>query len=50
MKATLSSKGRLVLPAELRDEDGIEAGQVFEIERSSWTCGDAVKPCRFSTP
>jgi AbrB family looped-hinge helix DNA binding protein len=29
----VSTKGQIVLPAELRDQDGIEAGQEFEIER-----------------
>lgn len=33
MKTTISSKGQLVLPAELRLQDRIEAGQEFEIER-----------------
>jgi AbrB family looped-hinge helix DNA binding protein len=33
MRATISSKGRLILPAELRRQDGIEPGQQFEIER-----------------
>jgi AbrB family looped-hinge helix DNA binding protein len=33
MKATISSKGQIVLPAELRHQDRIEAGQEFEIER-----------------
>jgi AbrB family looped-hinge helix DNA binding protein len=33
MKTTMSSKGRIVLPAEIRRQDGIEAGQRFEIER-----------------
>ena len=33
MKATVSSKGQVVLPAELRRQDRIEAGQEFEIER-----------------
>jgi AbrB family looped-hinge helix DNA binding protein len=33
MKTTLSSKGQLVLPAELRDRDGVRPGQVFEVER-----------------
>ena len=33
MKTTVSSKGQIVLPAELRHEDGIEPGQQFEIER-----------------
>jgi AbrB family looped-hinge helix DNA binding protein len=33
MRTTISTKGQIVLPAELRREDGIEAGQDFEIER-----------------
>jgi AbrB family looped-hinge helix DNA binding protein len=33
MKTTVSSKGQIVLPAELRQQDGIEAGQEFAIER-----------------
>jgi AbrB family looped-hinge helix DNA binding protein len=33
MKTTVSSKGQIVLPAELRARDRIEAGQEFEIER-----------------
>ncbi|MFO0949120.1 MAG: AbrB/MazE/SpoVT family DNA-binding domain-containing protein [Planctomycetota bacterium] len=33
MKTTVSSKGQIVLPSELRERDGIEAGQQFEIER-----------------
>ena len=33
MKTRISSKGQIVLPAELRREDRIEAGQEFEIER-----------------
>ena len=33
MKTTVSSKGQIVLPAELRARDGIEPGQQFEIER-----------------
>ena len=33
MKTTVSSKGQIVLPAELRQQDRIEAGQEFEIER-----------------
>ena len=33
MKTTLSTKGQIVLPAELRKQDGIEPGQQFEIER-----------------
>lgn len=33
MKTTVSSKGQIVLPAEFRRHDRIEAGQEFEIER-----------------
>jgi AbrB family looped-hinge helix DNA binding protein len=33
MKTTVSSKGQIVLPAEIRRQDRIEAGQEFEIER-----------------
>ena len=33
MKTTVSSKGQIVLPAELRERDQIEAGQEFEVER-----------------
>ena len=33
MKTTVSSKGQIVLPAELRDQDQIEPGQEFEVER-----------------
>lgn len=33
MKTTVSSKGQIVLPAELRQQDGIEPGQEFEVER-----------------
>lgn len=33
MKTTISSKGQLVLPAEIRQQDGIEAGQEFEVIR-----------------
>ncbi len=33
MKSTVSSKGQIVLPAEIRQRDRIEAGQEFEIER-----------------
>lgn len=33
MKTTISSKGQIVLPSELRQRDRIEAGQEFEIER-----------------
>jgi len=33
MKTRVSSKGQIVLPAELRHRDGIETGQEFEVER-----------------
>jgi AbrB family looped-hinge helix DNA binding protein len=33
MKTTVSSKGQIVLPAELRQLDGIEPGQEFTVER-----------------
>ena len=33
MRTTVSTKGQIVLPAEFRQQDGIEAGQVFEVER-----------------
>jgi AbrB family looped-hinge helix DNA binding protein len=33
VKATVSTKGQIILPAEFRLRDGIEAGQEFEVER-----------------
>lgn len=33
MKTAVSTKGQIVIPAEIRHQDGIEAGQEFEIER-----------------
>lgn len=33
MKTTVSSKGQIVLPVELRQQDRIEPGQEFEVER-----------------
>ena len=33
MTTKVSSKGQIVLPAEIREEDRIESGQEFEIER-----------------
>ncbi len=33
MITTVSSKGQIVIPAEIRRKDGIQPGQVFEIER-----------------
>jgi AbrB family looped-hinge helix DNA binding protein len=33
VKTTISTKGQIILPAEFRQLDGVEAGQEFEIER-----------------
>lgn len=33
MKTSISTKGQIVLPAELRQRDGIGPGQEFEVER-----------------
>lgn len=33
MRTRVSTKGQIVLPAELRERDGIEAGQEFEVKR-----------------
>jgi AbrB family looped-hinge helix DNA binding protein len=33
MKMTVSTKGQLILPAEIRQRDDIEPGQEFEVER-----------------
>ena len=33
MKTTVSTKGQIILPAEIRQQDGIEPGQAFEVER-----------------
>ena len=33
MKAIVSSKGQIVLPAELRHEDRIKPGEEFEVQR-----------------
>jgi AbrB family looped-hinge helix DNA binding protein len=33
VKATISTKGQLVIPSEIRERDQIEPGQVFDIER-----------------
>jgi AbrB family looped-hinge helix DNA binding protein len=33
MTTTVSTKGQIIIPAEIRQEDGIEPGQEFEIER-----------------
>jgi AbrB family looped-hinge helix DNA binding protein len=32
MKTTVSTKGQLILPAEIRQRDNIEPGQEFEVE------------------
>lgn len=33
MKTSLSTKGQIVLPAELRELDQLQVGQQFEVER-----------------
>jgi AbrB family looped-hinge helix DNA binding protein len=33
MKTTISSKGQIVLPAEIRRQDGVAPGQEFDVER-----------------
>ena len=33
MKTTVSTKGQIVLPAEIREQDDIEPGDSFEVER-----------------
>jgi AbrB family looped-hinge helix DNA binding protein len=33
MTTTVSSKGQIVLPAEIRRQDGVKPGQQFEVER-----------------
>jgi AbrB family looped-hinge helix DNA binding protein len=33
MRARVSSKGQIILPAELREQDGIVPGQRFVVER-----------------
>jgi AbrB family looped-hinge helix DNA binding protein len=33
MKTSLSSKGQIVLPAELREQDRLRSGQQFAVER-----------------
>jgi AbrB family looped-hinge helix DNA binding protein len=33
MRTRVSTKGQIVLPAELRKQDEIKAGQEFEVER-----------------
>lgn len=33
MKTTVSTKGQVVIPAEIREQDRIEPGEEFEVER-----------------
>jgi AbrB family looped-hinge helix DNA binding protein len=33
MKTTVSSKGQIVLPAQIRRQDDVESGQEFDVER-----------------
>ena len=33
MTTTVSTKGQIIIPAELRQQDGIEPGQEFDVER-----------------
>ncbi len=33
MKTTVSTKGQLILPAEIRQRDNVVPGQEFEVER-----------------
>jgi AbrB family looped-hinge helix DNA binding protein len=33
MKTVISSKGQIVLPAEMRQQDGIKPGQEFDVQR-----------------
>jgi AbrB family looped-hinge helix DNA binding protein len=33
VKTTISTKGQLILPAEIRQQDQIEPGQEFDVER-----------------
>ena len=33
VKTTISTKGQIVLPSEIRERDGIEAGDEFDVER-----------------
>jgi AbrB family looped-hinge helix DNA binding protein len=38
MTTIVSTKGQIVLPAEIRQQDGIQPGQEFDIERIE--CGE----------
>lgn len=33
MKVSVSTKGQILLPAEIRRQDDVEPGQVFDVER-----------------
>ena len=33
MTTTVSTKGQIILPAEIREQDDIEPGQQFDVER-----------------
>ena len=33
MRTTISTKGQIVLPAELREADGIKPGEEFDVDR-----------------
>jgi AbrB family looped-hinge helix DNA binding protein len=33
MRTTVSTKGQIILPAEIRKRDQIEVGQAFDVER-----------------
>jgi len=35
VKTTISTKGQIILPAELRETDGIAPGEQFDVERVS---------------
>jgi AbrB family looped-hinge helix DNA binding protein len=48
MNTTLSSRGQIVLPAEIRSQDNLFAGQAFEIERID--CGEYRLVRRFNRP
>jgi AbrB family looped-hinge helix DNA binding protein len=47
MRTRISSKGQIVLPAEIREQDRIEAGQEFEVERLE---RGEYRPTRLSAP
>jgi AbrB family looped-hinge helix DNA binding protein len=47
MRTTISTKGQIVLPAELREADGIKPGEQFEVERLGL---DAYRLTRIAPP